>query len=122
MHTKRCITFLKIWVQFRLKPILIIKIVSSSTSHKKLHLYVLPSLRLYVHTSLRLYVFTSIRPYVFTSLRLYVFTSLRPYVFTSLRPYVFTSLRPYVCTRIYDPTLPLMLSPNYMSGSQPVSL
>ena len=24
---------------------------------------------------------------------------------------VFTSFRPYVCTRIYDPTLPLMLSP-----------
>ena len=32
------------------------------------------------------------------------------------------SLRPYVCTRIYDPTLPLMLSPNYVSSSQPVFL
>ena len=35
---------------------------------------------------------------------------------------VFTSLCPYICKRIYDPTLPLMLSSNYMSGSQPVSL
>ena len=34
---------------------------------------------------------------------------------------VFTFIRPYVFTRIYDPTLPLMLSPNYVSGSQPFS-
>ena len=32
------------------------------------------------------------------------------------------SLRPYVIKRIYEPTLPLLLSPLYVSSSQPVSL
>ena len=72
---------------------IIIKNVSSSTSHKKLRLSVFTSISLYVHTSLRPYVFTSIRLYVHTSLRPYIFTSIRLYVHTSLRPYVFTSKR-----------------------------
>ena len=55
------------WACFYL--FLIIKNVSSSTSHKKT-----PSFRLYVFTSLRLYVFTSLHLYIFRSLRLYVFT------------------------------------------------
>ena len=41
---------------------------------------------------------------------------------TSKKNPVFTSIRHYVCTRIYDTTLPLMLFPNYVRSSQPVSI
>ena len=65
------------WLEKQIRSKIVNKNVSSSTSHKKLRLYVLTSLRPYVFTSLRLYVLTSLRPYVFTSLRLSVFTSFR---------------------------------------------
>ena len=57
----------------------------------------------------------SFRLYVFPSFRLYVFPSFHLYVFPSLRLYVFTSF----FTRIYEPTLPLMIYPYFWAVLSP---